>query len=103
MLLGKVPERIQVVDEQACALPGSPAAWHQVAISCFEHPDHGAVPILDLPRLFSGALAAPARATSDPETGLRPERVAATPALIEGAEWQIDALSHGAALPVGDT
>ena len=54
MLLGEVPERIRVTDEQACALPESPSGWYQVSISCFEHPDHGVVPILDLPRLFSG-------------------------------------------------
>jgi hypothetical protein len=101
--LGKVPERIQVADEQACALPGSPAAWHQVAIACFEHPDHGAVPILDLPRLFSGALAAHAWPTYDSDSRPRPERGARTPGLIEGAGWQIDALGQGAALPVGDT
>jgi chemotaxis signal transduction protein len=72
MLLGKVPERIRVTDDQECALPESPARWQQVAISCFEHPDHGAVPILDLPRLFSGRLPMTAARTVQARSGQEP-------------------------------
>ena len=101
MLLGKVPERLRVTDEQACALPESPPGWSQVAISCFEHPDYGAVPILDLPRLFSGRVPAPAAATPeaqpDAEPSRRGERLE-VPALMELADQAIGALRQRAAL-----
>jgi chemotaxis signal transduction protein len=105
MLLGKVPERIRVTDDQACALPEWPAGWQQVAISCFEHPAHGAVPILDLPRLFSGHLpivgASELRARSDCELSYRSENVAAGPAPMAGADEHIGPSRKGAALAAG--
>jgi chemotaxis signal transduction protein len=70
MLLGKVPERVCVTDEQACALPESPVGWQRLAISCFRHPDHGAVPILDLPGLFCRRLPAPGVGAPDARTEL---------------------------------
>jgi len=94
MLLGKIPERIWVTDEQACALPESPSGWQQVAISCFEHPDCGAVPILDLPRIFSGRL-------SVPDPGHRREGLENGPALIETADQRVGALRQHAALAAG--
>lgn len=102
MLLGKVPERIWVTDEQACALPESPSGWRQAAISCFEHPDCGAVPILDLPRLFSGRLPVPAAGTPrpDPEPSQQREQFEGGPATMETA-GRIGALRQGAALEVG--
>jgi hypothetical protein len=43
------PERIQVSDQLACDLPReSESAWRSISASCFRHPLHGAVPILDL-------------------------------------------------------
>lgn len=51
-----VPARRRVRDEQACALPDQPVdGWARIALSCFSESDKQ-VPILDLRRLFSGAL-----------------------------------------------
>lgn len=47
------PVRIRVNDSQARALPESQPGWRRLAIACFEHPDRGPVPVLDLRRLFS--------------------------------------------------
>ena len=55
LLLDGVPTRQVVHDEEACALPAEPMGWQKVAISCFGDGD-SAVPILDLPYIFSGAL-----------------------------------------------
>jgi chemotaxis signal transduction protein len=105
MLLGKVPERIRVTDEQACALPESPPGWRQIAISCFEHPDYGVVPILDLPRLFSGRLpvltASTPQVQSDPEPSHRWERLEHGAALMEGGDQRIGASRQHAALAAG--
>jgi chemotaxis signal transduction protein len=105
MLLGKVPERIRVTDDQACALPQGPAGWQQVAISCFEHPAHGAVPILDLPRLFSGRLsmtaASAAQAWPDYELGYRLENSAAGAAPMAGADEHMGPPLERAALAAG--
>jgi len=48
LMISRTPERIQVWDHQACGLPPAPAQWRSIAASCFRHPDHGPVPILDL-------------------------------------------------------
>jgi chemotaxis signal transduction protein len=105
MLLDEVPERIRVTDEQACALPESPACWYQVAISCFEHPDYGAVPILDLPRLFSGRVPVPAATTPVPQPDPRPsrrgERLEGVPALREVTDQSVGALPQRATLTGG--
>ncbi len=50
-----VPQNIQVTDDQMCNLPEQPATWQAVAASCVRHGDQ-VVPILDLARLFSGAM-----------------------------------------------
>ena len=47
-----IPEQVTVSDEQACELSADRASWRPVAVSCFMHPEHGAVPILDLRALF---------------------------------------------------
>ena len=57
LLLSKLPERIKVGDAQACTLPEHPEEWATLAISCFAHPNYGPIPILDLPYIFSSALA----------------------------------------------
>ncbi len=57
LLLDDVPARVRVTDDDACALPVAPAAWAPIAVSCFEHEDHGPVPVLDLRRLFSRPVA----------------------------------------------
>ncbi|MFO1372415.1 MAG: chemotaxis protein CheW [Candidatus Competibacteraceae bacterium] len=53
--LESVPTRRVVDDQDACELPTEPIGWRQVTISCFSDGGH-AVPILDLPYIFSGAL-----------------------------------------------
>jgi chemotaxis signal transduction protein len=58
LLMSGPPERIEVSDTQACGLPDTPAGWRAIAASCFRHPLHGAVPILDLPAILSPAQAA---------------------------------------------
>ncbi len=52
LVLGGAPARIRVSDVQACALPASEQGWRPITISCFKHPDHGPVPVLDLPAVF---------------------------------------------------
>jgi len=49
-----LPERIQVADDSACELPPESAGWRGLAHSCFKHQQHGAVPILNLGRVFAG-------------------------------------------------
>ncbi len=53
LLMSELPVRIVVDDQQWCGLPESPGGWTKLAISCFNHSQHGPVPILDLPRIFS--------------------------------------------------
>lgn len=55
LLFSGLPRKVRVKDEQSCALPEQPSGWQTVAISCFRYDDQP-VPILDLPRIFSGAL-----------------------------------------------
>ncbi|HTN50720.1 MAG TPA: chemotaxis protein CheW [Burkholderiaceae bacterium] len=52
--LARPPQRIEVDDAAASELPG--ARWGSIATACFADAA-GAVPILDLSRIFSGALA----------------------------------------------
>jgi chemotaxis signal transduction protein len=54
--LARPPQRIDVDDAAAAPLPEDCAGWARVAVACFADAA-GAVPILDLPRIFSGALA----------------------------------------------
>lgn len=49
-----IPTRVTVNDGQACDLPSHPSGWRHVACSCFVH-ENEAIPVLDLPFLFSGA------------------------------------------------
>jgi len=53
VLLDDMPARIDVTDEQATELPEHPPGWQTLSSACFEHPDHGPVPILNLPAIFS--------------------------------------------------
>ncbi|MFO1351945.1 MAG: chemotaxis protein CheW [Gammaproteobacteria bacterium] len=57
LLFTEIPQKVKLKDEQACALPSQPQGLPQIAASCFVH-DKRPVPILDLPQLFSNALAA---------------------------------------------
>jgi chemotaxis signal transduction protein len=57
LLIASPPVRIEVSDEDACALPLRPARWHAIAISCVRIGER-VVPILDLRRMFSDALSA---------------------------------------------
>jgi chemotaxis signal transduction protein len=52
-LMSRAPDRIQVSDSQACALPDELATWVAVAASCFRHPLLGPVPVLDLPAILA--------------------------------------------------
>jgi chemotaxis signal transduction protein len=56
LLCTGIPQKVRVNDEQVCNLPVQPCGWQQVAISCFRHHGHP-VPIVDLPCIFSDALA----------------------------------------------
>lgn len=55
LLFSDIPRRITVADEHACALPPEPVRWQDIAIWCFQHEERVG-PILDVPRIFSGAL-----------------------------------------------
>ncbi len=55
LLLAGIPTRVQVNDDQVCELPGQPRGWQYLAMSCFTHDDQ-AIPILNLPSIFSDAL-----------------------------------------------
>lgn len=57
MVLAEPPGRIRVSDSQACELPQGQACWAEIAISCFLHQEKP-IAVLDLPQMFSGALAA---------------------------------------------
>jgi hypothetical protein len=48
-----LPERIEVTDDSACDLPPEPPGWRRLAHACCELQQHGAVPILDLHRMFA--------------------------------------------------
>lgn len=50
-----LPERIDVTEDSGCELPSAAAVWRTLAHSCFQHPQHGAVPILNLRRMFAPA------------------------------------------------
>jgi chemotaxis signal transduction protein len=52
LVLAAPPQRIEVADSQACALPAGTTDWRAVAVSCFRQ-DEQAVPILDLARIFA--------------------------------------------------
>ena len=55
LLLADIPRQTLVDDSQACDLPGTPAGWRQLSISCFRDNEQ-TVPIIDLQTVFSGAL-----------------------------------------------
>lgn len=47
------PPVIRVVsDEEICDYPGDYPGWDRIALSCFEDPDAGPVPILDIQKIF---------------------------------------------------
>jgi chemotaxis signal transduction protein len=52
-LMSRAPDRIQVSDSQACPLPDPLAIWAPITASCFLHPQHGPVPVLDLPAILT--------------------------------------------------
>ncbi len=55
LVLAEIPTREKVRDLQMCPLPDDPPGWAEIAVSCFAD-SIGAVPILDLPLIFSEAL-----------------------------------------------
>jgi hypothetical protein len=55
--LARPPQRVEVDDADSTALPAADRArWSRIASACFADAA-GAVPVLDLGRIFSGALA----------------------------------------------
>lgn len=59
--LSGLPFSRDVTDDQICDYPSDYAGWTNIAVSCFADPAHGAVPILDLPRLFGDGSAVSAK------------------------------------------
>jgi len=55
LLLGALPFRTDVVDDQLCDFPDSEDRWQNIAVSCFSDPAGGSTPVLDLPRIFGSA------------------------------------------------
>lgn len=55
LALHGVPRRFETSDTQSCELPPALQALAPGCLSCLEHPDHGAVPILHLSALFSAS------------------------------------------------
>lgn len=55
LALSAAPQQVLVDDDQACALPATPARWRRIAVSCFSQ-QHRPVPIIDLGTVFSDAL-----------------------------------------------
>jgi len=55
LLLSAIPVQRTVDDDAACSLPPEPAAWREVAWSCFGEGDR-LYPILALSHVFSGTL-----------------------------------------------
>ena len=51
--LGALPFGRRVSDDQQCDFPASSPHWERIASSCFEDPQHGPIPVLDLARVFS--------------------------------------------------
>jgi len=76
LLLDRVPIRALVSDDRACALSPELEAWRSLAISCFEHGDHGPIPVLDVPRLF---LSVPVSRGMHHAAADDPERVSPSP------------------------
>jgi len=56
-LMDRLPQRVDVDDASAYALPDKLASWRDFVISCFLH-ENRPVPILDIGSLFSDARAA---------------------------------------------
>jgi len=52
ILLSAIPSKIYIQDQQVCELPPPKTLWQQLALSCFNHPEKGPVPILSLERIF---------------------------------------------------
>jgi chemotaxis signal transduction protein len=52
LLLAAVPARITVTNQQGCEFDPALAPWASFSSSCFRHPNLGAVPVLDLRRVF---------------------------------------------------
>lgn len=52
ILLSAIPIKINIQDQQVCDFPSPQDIWQQLAVTCFEHPQKGPVPILNLERIF---------------------------------------------------
>jgi len=61
IMLGEPPSRIKVSDIQACELPEGRSGLDKIASACFRH-EQKPMAVLDLPRMFSGALSSAKRA-----------------------------------------
>jgi len=56
LMLDALPEGVTVDDADACERSDEVGVWRDYAVSGFRHPRYGAVPILDLFKLFSSPL-----------------------------------------------
>lgn len=53
LTLASPAQRIMINNGQAADLPGEWLPWRHLCLSCFDHPQHGAIPILNIPAIFS--------------------------------------------------
>jgi chemotaxis signal transduction protein len=52
LFISAIPSKIYVQDQQTCDFPPPQALWQQLSSSCFNHSEIGAVPILNLEKIF---------------------------------------------------
>ncbi len=53
LLLTTMPRRVEVDNEQACALPEDLQIWQPYTRCCFQEAGHKVIPILNIERLFA--------------------------------------------------
>lgn len=52
IFISAIPIKIQIEDQQVCNFPPPQTLWQQLAYTCFNHPEQGPVPILNLAQIF---------------------------------------------------
>ncbi len=56
LVLSALPYRATVTDGSCCDYPAGWDDWPLIAASCFQHPEHGPTPIVDLQKIFNSLL-----------------------------------------------
>lgn len=56
VLLSELPYRTIVTDDLFCDYPSGQDNWSDISTSCFQDKDHGAIPIIDLQKIFGSSL-----------------------------------------------